>query len=1063
MPFLADDLGTWLVGVLTVAARRKLTELVFGSDQERALRSAATAAVQRTAGELRPGDAEHAAELAQVVNQVFKAPGVPLAGDVTVLEGLSAGIAVQLAVLDDASITGVGQSSADLLGVPGVVLAEKLTAFLLREIVVRGSAGGPLFALASQLNADVTHLQGQQIQGALRQLGTEILDALARLDGARTAAAPTALAQLPAEVAGFTGRDDDLAVLAGLLDPAGPAGPVVVSAVAGLAGVGKTSLAVQAGHAARRRGWCRGGVLFLDLHGYDEQVVEPGQALDALLRALGVPGEYIPPTTEERGGLYRSVLAQISDPVLVIADNASSEAQVRLLLPGAGPHKVLVTSRHTLSGLDARLVDVTVLDEAASVELLDGALRAARPDDDRIRVDRDAAGRLAGVCGGLPLALRITAALLKADPALSTADLAEDLAAESRRLGQLAYDDGSGTAAPSVAAAFELSYRRLEETSARVFRLLPVNPGPDVSTTAAAALAGLPASAMRMVLGGLARAHLAEAAPGTGGRWRMHDLLRLYARQLSDTCAQTDHRDQAANRILDYYASKTEAADAHLRALPGTEVPADFTSREDALDWLDAERPSLIAAVTLASDMGKDHIAMTLPLYLNVYLEWRRRFDDWLRILAVSRDAARRLGSQAVEASALTALGAALRQIQRFDEAITACQDAAAIYRETGDRHGEGGALNNLGGALQEARRSGEAITACQDAAAIFRETGDRHGEGAALGNLGNALREARRSGEAITACQDAAAIFRETGDRHGEGTALGNLGNALREAQRSGEAITAYRDAAAIFRETGDRHGEGTALGNLGNALREVQRSGEAITACQGAAAIFRETGDPHGEAGALTNLGLALQQARRSGEAITAYRDAAASDRETGDRHGEGMALNNLGVALAEVQRFNEAITASQDAAAIFRETGDRHGEAGALDNLGLDLQQVRRFDEAIPRQTAHLPGDRRPPRRGRGTGQPRPSPAAGAALRRGHHRPPGRRRYLPGNRRPSQRGHGTGQPRRRAGRRCVGFDEAITACQDAAAIYRETGDQYREGIALESLERARAAQQA
>ena len=357
-----------------------------------------------------------------VVSEVFgePAPGEPLAGQATVLEALQAGIAVQLAVLDDASLTGTGQSSAEVLGVPGTEVAEKLTAHLLREIITRGSRGGPLFPLASQLNDDVTHLQGQRIEAVLGQLAGEVREALARLDTTHAvSAAPTALAQLPAATAGFTGRDDELAVLAGLLDPAGPGGPVVVSAVAGLAGVGKTTLAVQAGHAALQRGWFGGGVLFIDLHGYDEAPVEPGQALDALLRALGVPAEHIPPGTEERAGLYRSVLAQISDPVLVIADNASSEAQVRPLLPGAGPHKVLVTSRHTLAGLGARLVDVTVLDEEAGVELLDAALRAARPDDDRITGNPDAASRLAGICGGLPLALQITAALLKADPALT--------------------------------------------------------------------------------------------------------------------------------------------------------------------------------------------------------------------------------------------------------------------------------------------------------------------------------------------------------------------------------------------------------------------------------------------------------------------------------------------------------------------------------------------------------------------------------------------------------------------------------------------------------------------
>ncbi len=309
-------------------------------------------------------------------------------------------------------------------------------------------------------------------------------------------------------------------------------------------------------------------MLFIDLHGYDEAPVEPGQALDALLRALGVPAEHIPPGVEERAGLYRSVLAQASEPVLVIADNASAEAQVRPLLPGAGPHKVLVTSRHTLARLGARLVDVTVLDDEAAVGLLDGALRAARPQDDRITADAGAAGRLAGVCGGLPLALQITAALLKADPALTVGELAGELA-EKDRLAGLRYDDGGGQGGPSVAAAFELSCRRLDETSARVFRLLPVNPGPDISTAAATALADLPVTGVRRLLAGLARAHLAEAAPGAPGRWRMHDLLRLYAQGLSEQHADADGREQARDRLLGYYLDVAGDADEHLRALPG--------------------------------------------------------------------------------------------------------------------------------------------------------------------------------------------------------------------------------------------------------------------------------------------------------------------------------------------------------------------------------------------------------------------------------------------------------------------------------------------------------------
>lgn len=285
-----------------------------------------------------------------------------------------------------------------MLGLSVTGLAEKLTDHLLREIAGRGSRGGPLAPLASQLGHDMTHQQGERLERMLGQLASDVRHALARLGDTRVAAAPVALAQLPAVTAGFTGRDVELSVLVKLLDPAGTGGPVVVSAVAGLPGVGKTALVIEAGHAAQQLGWFGGGILFVDLHGYDEAPVQPAQARDALLRALGVPAEHIPPGTEERAGLYLSVLAKVNDPVLVIADNASSEAQVRLLLPGTERHKVLVTSRHTLADLrNARLVDVTVLDVRASVELLDRALRAARPDDERIAADPDEARHLAGV------------------------------------------------------------------------------------------------------------------------------------------------------------------------------------------------------------------------------------------------------------------------------------------------------------------------------------------------------------------------------------------------------------------------------------------------------------------------------------------------------------------------------------------------------------------------------------------------------------------------------------------------------------------------------------------
>jgi tetratricopeptide (TPR) repeat protein len=763
-----------------------------------------------------------------------------------------------------------------------------------------------------------------------------------------------ALSGLPSGAPAFTGRDADLRILLEVLSPratadggdlqapvAAPVSPVVVAAVGGLAGIGKTELAVQAARAALDRGWFPGGVLFVDLFGYDpDRSIDPGQALEGFLRALAIPAEHVPPHTQDRARLYTSVLAAYAREgrqILVVIDNAATHEQVKPLLPAESGTAAIVTSRHTLGLLGARLLDLETLAPGDAAEMLDRVLRISRLGDVRVTDHPADAARIVRLCGELPLALRIIAALLSEDPGRPLAEMANDLDDERTRLDELSYADAA------VRAAFALSYQRLDAEQARLFRLLAINPGPEISTQAASALADVDQPAARRGLEALARAHLIEHG-SSYGRWGMHDLLRLYARYLSDADADTDRREEARDRLLLYYQDSLDAANTHLRALPGAPVPAAFADRRSALAWLDAERLSLVAAPAMAASTGRDEIAMGLPLNLSEYLSWRRYFDDWLATTTISRDAARRLGDRRNEAGALGNLGIALRQVRRLNEAITAHQDAAAIYRETGDRRNEAAELSNLGVALVAVRRFDQAITAHQDAAAIFRETGDRHGEGKALDSLGSALQAVGQLEEAITAYHDAAAIFRETGDQHGEGMGLNNLGSVLAEVGRLEEAITACQDAALIFQETGDRHGEGMALNNLGHPLARLGRLEEAITACQDAALIFQETGDRHHEGKALNNLGSLLQALGRLEEAIAAHQDAAAIYRETGDRHGEGKALNNLGSALATAGRSEEAIIAHQDAAVIFREVGDRRREGIALSNLKLDRAKRR-----------------------------------------------------------------------------------------------------------------------
>ena len=191
-----------------------------------------------------------------------------------------------------------------------------------------------------------------------------------------------------------------------------------------------------------------------------------------------------------------------------------------------------------------------------------------------------------------------------------------------------------------MAAAFELSYRQLDPEPrgcSGCCRLIPARMFPRRGRGAG----GRPAGEARRVIGRLARAHLVEGTGGGAGRWRMHDLLRLYARELSDAEAAADEREQARDRLLVTTWNSADAADGHLRALPGAPAPAGFAGRDDALAWLDAERPNLVAAVALAASTGRDQVAVGLPFDLGEYLSWRRRFDDWLAILTISRDAAR--------------------------------------------------------------------------------------------------------------------------------------------------------------------------------------------------------------------------------------------------------------------------------------------------------------------------------------------------------------------------------------------------------------------------------------
>ncbi|MGW4798528.1 NB-ARC domain-containing protein, partial [Nonomuraea sp. NPDC004297] len=494
---------------------------------------------------------------------------------------------------------------------------------------------------------------------------------------------PRLVVSLPPPPAHLVGRAEKIDALLELLAPGDQVvSSIVVSAVHGLGGIGKTALALHAAHEAVERGWFPGGALFVTMRGYDPAgPMTAAQAVGKLLRALLGGHDDLPSTAEGQVGLYRSELvrrARNGQRILILVDDVSSAGQVLPLVP-AHPHRLLVTSRDSLASpeLGAQGTSLINLGELASgpaAELIAAVMTRARPSDQRSVREAGALAEVAEHCGYLPLALQIAAALLVGDPGLPVASLADDLADERTRLDRLHHVDGSGHSL-AVRAAFELSYRRLPTDRQQLFRLLSLNPGPHTCTDAAASLTSTPADQMRPALAALAEAGLLTESAAGSGQWRMHDLVAVYAADLAH-----DHdigfREEAVTRLLEYYQATTDAADDHLRALPGQPVPDRFSGRDEALVWLDAERLNLTAALSLAATTHP-HIAVALAGSLVKFLYWRRHFDEALTAGRHALTAARRIGDRHREGAALNNLGAALQEVRRFDEAIDAHTQAA--------------------------------------------------------------------------------------------------------------------------------------------------------------------------------------------------------------------------------------------------------------------------------------------------------------------------------------------------------------------------------------------------
>ncbi|HEX3780597.1 MAG TPA: tetratricopeptide repeat protein [Pseudonocardiaceae bacterium] len=666
------------------------------------------------------------------------------------------------------------------------------------------------------------------------------------------------LAQLPAAAATFVGRTAELRQLEAVLVGEGLPGAPRTVAIDGPPGAGKTALALRLAHQVKDR--FPDGQLYVDLHGHspNDSPAHPATVLEEFLIALGQPIDTIPAGHEQRAALYRSLLD--GRRVLLVLDNAWDSRQVMPLLPGSARCGIVVTSRTRLAGLEVsneQRLTLGPLTERESVTLLGKVIGAARVDE-----EPGAVLGLAGQCGHLPLALRIAAERVATHPHHSVTELVTELADEGERLGLST--DGSF----AIRTAFSWSYRDLDGESARMFRLLGLHRGPHLSTQAAAALAGVPTAQARRSLDRLVGVHLVEGIGG--GRFRVHDLLRVYAAERAAAEEPDDERRDAVRRVLDWYLYSTYEANHVLApqrhdpvlAPSEFELPVmTFVSYDQALSWCEIEMPNLVGATELALESGRDAVAWQLPVGCWNYLFLRKRWGPWISAHEAGLIGAQRSGDRFGESWTMNNLAQAHRELRHFDDARGLFDSALLIRREIGDRIGEAWTLAALGllamdlgdyeGAsdrfCEALRIRGEIARDHAADAAIF--VANQHGEGIALANLGDIYRQLSRFDESLTCLRQALDIFREISDRHGEGYTLVKLGDTYRKQRRTEDAVRAYQEALTTRRAIGDRWGEAETLHNSGLVLLDSGQRETALEFWRQAIEIFRELGDPRAE----------------------------------------------------------------------------------------------------------------------------------------------------------------------------------------------------------------------
>jgi DNA-binding SARP family transcriptional activator/tetratricopeptide (TPR) repeat protein len=682
--------------------------------------------------------------------------------------------------------------------------------------------------------------------------GWELLDdAVHRpASGDRPARLPAVPAQLPLDVRGFAGRTDQLARLDAVVDSTvTQPTAVVISAVSGTAGVGKTALALHWAHLRADR--FPDGQLYVNLRGFDPDgaPTDPAKVVRGFLDALGVPAWRVPDGADTQGALYRSLMA--GRRMLVVLDNGRDADQVRPLLPGSPTCVVLVTSRNRLADLvainGAQPLPLDLLDPAEALQLL-----ANRLGEARVAAEPEAAEEIVARCARLPLALSIVGARAAANPRFPLTALAGQLRDTDGTLDGLA---GDGPLA-DVRTVFSWSFRHLGDDAARLFRLLGRQPGPDLDALAAASLAGAPAPAVRPLLAELTRANLLiEHVPG---RYTLHDLLRVYAGELSRARDNDLDSSAAERRLLDHYLHTACAAarlivphrdwDPGQDPAPGTVLPR-LTSRGQAMDWFATERSTLVAAIETAAAHGYDGHTRQLAAATTVYFARQGHTAEWVATQLAAVDAAVRSADLRGQADAHRALLRAYSRLGRHTEARQHFDRAIDLFSELGDVVSQAHTHINLAYAELVRGRHRDALRHDQLALDLYRAAGDVSGQADALNSLGWAHSVLGNHRQTLEHCDQALTLLRQIGASGREANALDSIGHAHHHLGDHGKALASFEAALAISRGGGDRYTEADVLVHLGDTRLAVGDRGAARTTWQDALAVMLDIGHPDTE----------------------------------------------------------------------------------------------------------------------------------------------------------------------------------------------------------------------